>query len=685
MENNLKKLFNPASIAIVGASEQEGKVGNIIAKNILNLGYQGKVFLVNPKHEALLGNKCYKNLKEINEFVDLAIIAIPAGYVPEVVENGAKICQNYVIISAGFSETGEVGKKREQELITIAETKKLNILGPNCLGFVNPSRKLNASFAGGLPEAGNIALISQSGALAVAIMDMAKKEGLGFSKIISVGNKAEIGEETIAEYLEGDPETKVIGIYLEGIKNGADFIRTFSKISRRKPVIILKAGVTEKSQKAISSHTGALAGSDEIVSAAFEKAGVIRAENIENFTSLIKTFSFLENIADGEAIIITNAGGPGVLTADSFKGKKIKLAELGEKTKVSLKKFLPEEASVENPIDLLGDAQEERYEKALMEAEKEKAGLVMVVLTPQDQTPVEKIAEKIIQYKKITQKSVVAVFVGSERVATSVGILNQEKIPAFIFPEQAVGSCEKYFIWSSSKNRVRDCEESAVNIERMGKAAEIIKKAEREGRKALLFSETRELLGCYKIPVINAWDKKSITSVVFPAVAKVDSDKVLHKTEKQGVMLNIKNKSELKNALAELEKSFPGENVIIQPMQEIKTELIMGIKRDEVFGPVAVFGLGGIYTEVFKTADFFIPPMKRADLADFLKYESQIKFLFNSFRGQKPHDSGEIADIILGMTEMAREIHEIKEFDINPLLVYNDGRSAVAVDAKIII
>lgn len=685
MENDLEKLFNPASIAIIGASEKEGKVGNVIAKNILTLGYQGRVFLINPNHEKLLENKCYASLDAIGEPVDLAIITIPADLVLEIIQKSARFCKNFVIVSAGFSEIGKEGRIREAKVKEFAVKNNLNILGPNCLGFINPSRKLNASFAGGMPEPGNIALVSQSGALAVAIMDMAKNEGLGFSKIISIGNKAEIGEEEIANYLKNDQETKVVGIYLEGIKNGSSFVSAFSQISSQKTVIILKAGITEKSQQAITSHTGALAGADEITNAAFEKAGIIRAENLENFVSLIKSVSFLECVANNEVIVVTNAGGPGVLTADAFRGKRIKLAEISAETKTKMKELLPKESSVENPIDLLGDAQEDRYEKVLAEVEKERASSVIVVLTPQDQTPVREIAEKIIKYKKNTAKSVLAVFIGNEKINESVKLLNLEKIPVFLFPEQAVASLEKYFQWCENKNNNSNSEEPPVNIGRMGKVAEIIKKAIMAERKALLFFEAKELLGLYNIPVIDAWNKSSLADAVFPVAVKVDSDKILHKTEKQGVMLNIRNKKDLAGAVGLFERDFPGENILIQPMLEIKTELIIGIKRDPVFGPVAVFGLGGIYTEIFKAADFIIPPMRKGELKSYLEKDSKLNFLFNGFRGQKKYDAGEIADIILGMLKIAREAQEIREFDINPLLAYNDGRKAVAVDIKIMI
>jgi acetyltransferase len=379
--SKLNNLFNPKSIAIVGASEEEGKVGNVVAKNILTLGYKGEVFLVNPKHEKLFGQKCYKSLDEIESQVDLAIIIIPAKFVNEAVMAAAERIKNFVIISAGFGEVhpvksaesgpasqvfngvNEEGPKRQKELLEIAEKYSLNILGPNCLGFIVPSLKLNASFAGGLPEAGNIAFVTQSGALAVAMMDAAKNYDFKFSEIISIGNKMQIDETELLKYLEKDEKTKVIGMYLEGIKDGQKFIETVRNLS--KPVVVLKAGKTEKAQKAIASHTGALAGSAEITTAVFKNANIIQAENLEEFFNLLHLISFCEAPFSPEVAVVTNAGGAGVLTSDAFLEKVLMLTEFSNDAKENLRKLLPEESSVENPVDLLGDAREDRYEKTL--------------------------------------------------------------------------------------------------------------------------------------------------------------------------------------------------------------------------------------------------------------------------------------------------------------------------------
>lgn len=684
---NLENIFNPKSIAIVGASGEEGKVGNVIAKNILNLGYGGKTYLVNPKHDELFGKKCYKSLDEVENQVDLAIIVIPAKFVAGEIKKNADKIKNYVVISAGFSETGAEGKEREEAIRKIAEEKNLNVLGPNCLGFIIPRLKLNASFAGGMPKVGNIAFVSQSGALAVGIMDIAEKKDIRFSNLISIGNKVNIDESKILDYLTNDENTKVVGMYLEGIKNGTAFLKVAKEISAKKPVVILKAGKTEKSQKAISSHTGALAGSSEIISAVFEKCDAVQVENLEEFFDVLSLVSQTEPPANENTVVITNAGGPGVLATDAFSGKEIKLAEISEKQKEKLKKVLPLEAALGNPIDVLGDAHEDRYDKTLKIIEKdENVGSIVCVLTPQDQTPVAKVTRKIINFRKKSKKNISAVFIGGKRVEKSIKKLRENDIPNFEYPNQAISALNAYFKWSENRNKIGE-NILEINSERKEKAGEIIRKAKTDGRGVLYFSEAGEVMNLYGVRPVKCFeygDKFDVNEISFPVVAKIDSDKVLHKTDKKALALNIKNKEELEKAASEMGANFPGEKIIIQPMLPRLTELILGIKRDEIFGSVVVCGLGGIYTEVFKMADFFIPPLGMEEIREKLQ-KSKIRFLFEETRGQRVYDIKELAGIISGIGQFALENEQIKEFDINPLLVYNNGEKAVAVDIKIII
>jgi acetyltransferase len=687
-KNSLDNLFAPKSIVIVGASSKKGKVGTVVTENILKLGYKGRVYLVNPSYKFLKLKKCHPSIVDIKKEIDLAIIAVPAKFVLDVIAESSKLVKNFVVISAGFSETGEQGVKLEKELAKLAAKNGLNILGPNCLGFILPKLKLNASFAGGMPSAGNIAFISQSGALAVALMDRAKQENISFSNVISVGNKMQLAEAELLEYLSADKETKVIGMYLEGIKDGKKFIEVASRVSKLKPIVILKAGKTEKAQKAISSHTGALAGSDDIMDIAFSKAGVIRAADLEEFFDLLTLISFTDPPTNANVAVITNAGGAGVLTTDAFNGKQIVLADFSKKIKDQIKTELPPEASVENPVDLLGDAKEDRYQSAFNVLNAQKLGSQICVLTPQEQTPVEKIAQAIIKNKKHCSATLITIFIGGERIKKSIAELKNNLIPNFSNPDSAINALDKYYRWSIFKKNIKKDVEKSLSVNRQKETKAIIKKAITEKRSALFFSEAATVMSKYGIKAVESWDIMPGTSIDaienFPVVLKVDSDQVLHKSDKQALILNIKNKEELNESISKLRVNFPIERLIVQTMHNKHAEIILGIKVDDIFGPVIVFGLGGIYTEIFKMVNFLIPPMS----AEAIKQEvlkSKISFLFAGVRGQKSCDLDEFVSIIYGLMEFSLENENVKEFDINPLFLYNDGQKSQAVDIKIIL
>lgn len=686
---NLEKLFNPESIAIVGASEESGKVGNVLSKNILELGYAGKVYLVNPKYDQIFGNKCYKKLSEVEAQIDLVIIAIPAKFVVGEIRENINKAKNFVIVSAGFSEIGEDGKAREAELSQLAKDNNLNILGPNCLGFIIPKLKLNASFASGLPDAGNVAFVTQSGALAVALTDLAKAEKIYFSKIVSIGNKMNISETEMLTYLEKDEDTAVIGMYLEGIENGVEFVKIASRVSLKKPIVILKAGKTERSQKAIASHTGALAGSDEIMNVAFQKAGILRAKDLEEFFNLIGFISHNKAIIKNKIAVITNAGGLGVLTTDAFFKKEIALADLGEKTKMALRKILPEESSIENPIDLLGDAKEDRYKKVLQIIGKDpEIGAIICLLTPQDQTPVEKIARVVANFNAKSDKVIVVSFVGGNKVEKGIRKLRTNNIFNFAFPESAVTILDAYYRWNFKEKSLAENLIENINKERKEKISAIIALARKDNRHALYFSESQKIMQMYGIKTVDIHEINSDASLPildnFPVVLKVDSDAVLHKTDKHGLILNLKNQAELKDAFHEMRNNFPGAKLIIQPMLARDMEIILGIKKDANFGSVVMYGLGGIYTEVFNLAEMLILPYSLDAVEKSLR-EGKLGFLFKETRGQKVYDVTELAKIIVALGEFSEEIEDVSEFDINPLLIYNTGNSAVAVDVKVII
>lgn len=690
MKNKLESFFNPKNIAIVGASDKEGSVGGAITKNILDLGYQGEVFLINPKYSELLGRKCYRDLNSIEEEIDLAIIVIPAVFVNETVEASNNV-KNFIVISAGFSEIGKEGWDREWKLLEIANQKGINILGPNCLGMISPKINLNASFASGMPERGKVSLISQSGALVVAMLDMAKSRQISFSQILSVGNKMQLSELELMEYLAEDEDTDVIALYLEGIKDGAKFIQVAQKVSQKKSVIVLKAGRSEKSQKAIASHTGSLAGSDDVIDVVFSKSGVIRAESLEDFFILITLISNFKKFSNSDCAIITNAGGPGVLATDAFRNKNIKLKDFSMWTKEELKKNLPAESSVENPVDLLGDADEVRYQKTLEIMENEEIGNILCLMTAQDQTPTEKIAQVLVDFYNKSQKNIIPIIIGGERIERALDILKENKIPNFEFPKEVIDALDRIIsrrqIVASDRSRLEI--EKKIFLEKSAKlkSEDIIKEAVEKNKKALLFGEAGELMKQYNIPVvdfINLNPKDDLSeNIDFPVVLKLDSEKVLHKTEKKGLVLNIKNGDELKKEVGEMRTNFPGENLIIQPMLEYEAELIVGLKRDSVFGPVIIFGLGGIYTEIFKMIDFLILPASKKEIKKSIE-QSKVSFLFKETRGKMVGDINEFAELLFNFASLVEVNEEIKEVDINPLLITKDGKLR-AVDVKIIL
>jgi acetyltransferase len=681
-------MFLPKSIAVVGASHKKGKIGTIIAENILKLGYEGQVHLVNPAHKILGFRRSYPSLSSIKKKIDLAVVCVPAKFVGDVIKDGAKNVKNFVVISAGFSENGKAGAKLENQLLNLAKKNNLKILGPNCLGFINSRIKLNASFSSGMPAPGNIAFVSQSGALIVALLDRAKKENLGFSNVISIGNQMQLDESEMLEYLEKDEKTKIIGMYLEGIKDGLRFLKIAERVSAKKPIVILKAGKTAKTQQAISSHTGALAGSDEIIDVAFKNAGIIRANDLDDFFNILGLISFMEAPKNSQVAVITNAGGGGVLTTDAFKNRKISLAEFGEKIKTELAEKLPDESSVQNPIDLLGDAGKERYQGALESLRKENLGSLICVLTPQQQTPVKEIAEIIAAEKEHSKIPIVTVFIGGERIEESLNFLKQKNIFNFSDPENAVRALDQYYGWDVFRKRKKSALKNALNSKRKKEVSGVLENARKQKRNALFFAEAAEIMRHYGIDAGKYWNVLAADKIPeieeYPLAVKIDSVKVLHKSDKQGVILDVKNAAELESAVAKIQRDFPKERIVIQPMQQKKTEIILGIKKDDVFGPVIVYGLGGIYTEIFRMVDFLIPPMSPEDIKQQV-LSSKISFLFSGARGQKPYDIKEFCSILKGLMDFALENKDIAGLDINPLFIFSDEKAAHAVDIKILI
>lgn len=681
----MKNIFQPKSIAVIGASSSKGKIGNILMNNLRAGKGKFKLFPVNPKREKVMGLKAYPSVLDIEEKVDLALIAVPAQFVPQAVKEcawHASPIRNIVIISAGFSEIGAEGKAREKEVKKIADEYGLNIIGPNCLGVLNTHCGLNASFAKEHVPKGCIGLIAQSGALTTALFDPIGKHGLGFSLAVTLGNKIDVDENDLIELYAKDPETKIIALYLEDIADGKRLAKLISRISPQKPIVIIKAGTSQKTQKAIQSHTGAMAGDDEVTREAIRDNGGIVCDNFPDFMGILNLLSGYKKPRNDQMVFVTNAGGPGVVATDlAEKQEGISLYSFTEKEKKLLRKKLPRESSVENPIDLLGDALEDRYRDIMGKCEKIKGvGSVCVLVTPQAQTPIPKITKEIVFANKKYSIPFVPVIIGGEAHNEAAEILINKELGSFTFPYHAIRSLANFVEYSKNAKRGRK-----VFVEKSSEKKDALqKKLAKEERIVLLYNEARAIgkkAGLNVLParvLKNARDAKKIRSG-FPVVAKIDSPNVLHKNAKDGLALNISNKKEFLKEYKRLKRAFKNDQIIVQKQLKSATELIIGIKKDPSFGHMLMLGLGGIFTEALDLKYLWMLPVGKEEIMEKLKNSPLVKIL----RKEKISIS-QVAREAEKVGKIAKKHPYIKELDVNPIMMYPDKKPMV-VDIKIII
>lgn len=686
----LQRLFCPKRIAIIGASHIAGKVGHDIFINARN-GFRGDVYPVNPSVEKIQGVRCFKKINDIKTNIDVAVIVVPAAAVADVLrECGKKRIPFAVIISAGFREIGEEGRAAEKVLQQIAKKYRIQIVGPNCLGFLNPWISLNASFASGMPKKGNIALVSQSGAMAVAMLDWAAESKLGFSKIVSIGNKAGITEVELLEYLGADKQTEVIMMYLESIEAGRAFMAAASRVALRKPIVVLKAGASTQAQRAVSSHTGALAGSDEAITAAFEKVGVLRVRTVEEFFDSAMVYSFSRRMhgRNGHAhriVIITNAGGPGIMAVDSATALPITVAELSHTLQSRLSARLPEAAQVKNPVDLLGDAPADRYALALRTvcSSKEVDGVV-VLATPQVMTDVPAIAKQIVDAAIQYKKPVVASLIGGHRVHAARTHLEVNHIAHYDTPERAVRAISYLAIHTAQSAHVQPF---SLSIPRPRK------RLSPEGHHVQLRTiETEQILAAYALPVVYSRlikkvdDCKTITT--FPVAMKIASRDVIHKARYHAVELNIQSVQEARAAykriFTQVRAQLPAaeiEGILVQPFHHLSAgarEIIIGMKRDPSFGPVMLFGLGGSAVELLHDVSFGIAPVSKQDALGMIHRIRTAPLLAHC-------DISFAARVLQTVSRLALEHPDIMEMDINPLILDTRGRKGVILDARMMV
>jgi acetyltransferase len=696
----MKELFKPKNVVVVGASREPGKVGHAVLRNIIESGFKGEVYPVNPRADKVLGLNAYKSVLEVPGDIDLAVIVIPAQAVLDVMEEcGRKGVKYAVVISAGFKEIGGEGIEREGKLIEIARKYGVRVVGPNCLGIIDLHTPLNASFAS-IPETkGGIAFISQSGALLSAILDWAPKAGIGFSKIVSLGNKADLNEVDFLTYLGEDPETKVILLYLESIADGRRFIEVGSTVTRKKPVILLKGGITEAGAKAALSHTGSMAGGITALKAALRKAGIIQVSSVSELFDMAIAFNSQPIPAGSRVGIVTNAGGAGVVISDLLVSRGLKLAEPSRYTVDYLRSVLPPVASVYNPVDVIGDAKADRYGVAIEALLKDpNIDSLLVILTPQVVTEPEETAKVIVELsRRYPSKPILAIFMGGGKVEKATRILIENNIPVYDMPERAVTAV----LGLSNYRELRELLTKALEYVEVfdvdkEKALEIIEEVRRQGRRVLLEHEAKEIVRSYGIPVVPTKLAVSEDRAVeiarklgYPVVVKISSPDIIHKSDIGGVITNLKSDDEVAEAfrtvISNARRYVPTASIYgatVQKMVPKGREVIIGATKDPVFGHLIMFGLGGIYIELFKDVSFRLAPLSIYEAKEMIT-ETKAYTLLRGFRGEPPADINSIINILLRVSKLVTDIPQIVEIDINPLFVYEIG--AIAVDARIII
>jgi len=694
---SLQSFFNPQSVAIVGASRQKGKVGYEILVNMVNSGYEGRIFPVNRSADTIEGLKCYPDLEAIGETPELVIVIVPAKFVLDVMEQCVKVgTKAVIIITAGFKEVGAEGKKLEEEVVRVARRGQIRVIGPNCLGVIVTATKLNASFGGDLPAAGSTGYLSQSGALLAAILDMAKANGIGFSSLFSIGNKADVDELDLIEALAKDPNTKVIAGYLESIGDGNAFVRAAEQISHEKPILLMKSGGTAAGAKAASSHTGSLAGSETAYECMFARAGIIRCESITQQFDFAQAFANQPLPKGPSVAILTNAGGAGIMAADAVERLGLTFANPSQETIDKLAANLPAAANFENPFDVLGDALADRYEYALdVILDDPNVDAVLVLLTPQAMTEAGPTAEAIVRKaREKPDKPILACFMGAEKVADGVKVFREANIPQYESPESAVATIRAmadYVRWRARPERVV----KLFPVNRR-KVESIIERHLRRDLMEIGEAESKEILEAYGF----ATPKGSIATTAdqaaniaqqlgYPVVLKIWSPDILHKSDVGGVKVGLKTDQEVKDAfdlmMYRIPKKQPDADilgVLVQEMCASGREVILGMNRDPQFGPMMMFGMGGIMVEVLKDVSFYLAPLTGQEAKQMLMSTKTYQIL-KGVRGQEGVDIEAIAEGLQRLSQLVTEFPQIKEMDINPYVVGRPGTTPIAVDARI--
>ena len=693
----LETLLYPKAIAVIGASRNPGKVGYAVLANLVNNGFKGPIVPVNLDADEILGLKCYKSLGEYKDPIDLSIIMVGGKYVKDALQSSIKAgAKSVIVITAGFKEVGVAGAKAEQELVEICRAGGVRMVGPNCLGVLNTDHHMNATFAPSVPPPGKISVISQSGALCVAILDWAAEQKLGLGKVISFGNKADLNEVDFIQTLAEDKETKVIAGYLESIKEGNKFLRIAEQAAAIKPVVILKVGITPAGAKAASSHTGSLAGADMAYGAAFKRAGVIRAENFEALFDYATAFA-MQPLPNGERVaVITNAGGPGIMAADAAESSGLKMVSPSKESDAKLRAFMPAAGAFGNPIDVIGDADPDRYVKAFeVMQDDETIDAIVVVVTPQNMTKPLELAEKLgaASRRGGSKKPMLAVFMGGTEVAAAKEKLMALGIPNYPSPDRAVTALRAMCDYAAWKRRpARMVTRFPVNRRRVDR---IINAQERSGITQIGEVEAKEILRAYDFNVLGGQLAQNDDEAVeiaerigYPVVLKISSPDIIHKSDFGGVRINLANAEQVRDAfdlmMLRIQKRAPKAYLrggFVEKMGQRGREVILGMTRDPQFGPMLMFGLGGIFVEVMKDVTFHLAPITAEEAMQMLK-GTRSYALLQGARGQAPVDLEAIAGALQRISQLVTDYPEIMELDINPFIVGPVGVQAYVADAR---
>ncbi|NCC51292.1 MAG: bifunctional acyl-CoA synthetase/GNAT family N-acetyltransferase [Spartobacteria bacterium] len=702
-DHPLDAIFKPKSVAVVGATEKMGSVGRTVLWNLISNPFGGVVYPVNPKRPGVMGIKAYPSISELPEVVDLAVIVTPAksipGIIKECADNGVK---SAIVISAGFKELGAPGIKLEQEILEHARRGNMRIIGPNCLGAMNPLTGLNATFGGVMALPGNVAFISQSGALCTAILDWSVEQRVGFSSFVSIGSMVDVDWGDLIDYFGNDPRTRSIVIYMESIGNARSFLSAAREVALSKPIIVIKAGRTAAAAKAAASHTGSLTGSDDVLDAAFRRAGVLRVDNIADLFDMAEVLAKQPLPKGPNLTIVTNAGGPGVLATDALITTGGKLEDISKETIEKLNAFLPPQWSHNNPIDILGDAEPDRYAKTLQVlANDPHSDGMLVILTPQDMTDPTQTADQCIQHLQGEDKPLLASWMGGPVVKAGIDILNRANIPTYTYPDTAAKAFNYMYKYSENLGTLYETcslesEDEDAQPDRE-KAAEIIARVKADGRTLFTEIESKELLAAYGIPTTpmalgTTPEEAAVAAdgMGYPVVVKLHSTTITHKTDVGGVILNLKDAAAVKEAFNKIKASVAEkadvagfEGVTVQPMVNIEGyEIILGSSIDSQFGPVMLFGMGGQLVEVFKDKALGLPPLN-TNLARKMLEETKIYTALKGVRGRKSVDIQKLEAIMVRFSQMLVEQPWIKESDINPMIA--SPEQLLALDARVVL